>query len=87
MDSYDILVIILSITLAVFLILGITVLAYLVKFVKNLKEISDKAKGLIDDASSVVGTMKKAAGPTVVAKFVADQISNAVKNHANKSKD
>lgn len=87
MDSYDILVIILSVTLAVFLILGIFVMAYLVKFSKNLKEISDKAKTLVDDASSVVGTMKKAAGPAVVAKFVADQISNAVKNHSKTKED
>ena len=86
MDSYDILVIILSVTLAVFLILGIVVLIYLVKFMKNVKEISDKAKSLIDDASSVVGTVKKAAAPTMVAKFVADQISNAVKTHSDKSK-
>lgn len=87
MDSYDILVIILSVTLAVFLILGIVAMAYIIKLVKNLKEISDKAKTLVDDASSVVGTMKKAAAPTVVAKFVADQISNAVKKHGKSKED
>ncbi len=81
MDSYDILVIILSVFLAIFLLLGIIVLVYLVKFMKNVKEISDKASQLVKDAGSVAATMKTAAAPAVVAKFVADQISNAVKKH------
>lgn len=86
MDSYDILVIILSVMLIIFLGLAIVLSVYLVKLVKNIKEISDKAKELVSDASSVASTMKKAAAPTVVAKFVADQISNAVKKH-NKDKE
>jgi len=86
MNSYDILVIILSVCLAIFLVLGIIVLVYLVKLIKNIKEISDKAKAMVDDAGSVIGTMKKAAAPAVVAKFVADQIGNAVKKHNEDSK-
>ncbi len=53
----------------------------MVKFVKNIKEISEKAKDMVNNAESIIGTMKKAAAPAVVAKFVADQISNAVKKH------
>ncbi len=68
--------------LAILLGLAIVLTAYLVKLVKNLKEISEKAKEMVNDASSVAATMKKAAAPTVVAKFVADQISNAVKKHS-----
>lgn len=82
MNSYDVLVIILSVMLAIFLGLAIVLTAYLVKFVKNIKEISEKAKEMVNDASSVAATMKKAAAPTVVAKFVTDQISNAVKKHS-----
>lgn len=67
--------------LIIFLGLAIVLSVYLVKLVKNIKEISEKAKELVSDASSVASTMKKAAAPTVVAKFVADQISNAVKKH------
>lgn len=85
MDSFDILVIILSVFLAIFLLIGIVVLVYLAKFMKNMKEISDKASQLIKDAGSVAATMKSAAAPTVVAKFVADQISHAIKKH-NKEK-
>jgi hypothetical protein len=84
MDSYDILVIMLSTFLAIFLLLGIIVLVYLVKLMKNAKEISDKAKTLVDDVSSAASTMKKAAAPAAVAKFVAQQISNATKKNDKK---
>lgn len=85
MDSYDILVILLSSLLAIVLIIAVITGIYIAKFAKNIKEISDKAKDLVDDASSVAATMRKAAAPTVVAKFVAEQISNAVKKHGDKS--
>lgn len=68
--------------LIIFLGLATVLLVYLVKLAQNIKEISEKAKELINDASSVASTMKKAAAPTVVAKFVADQISSAVKRHS-----
>ena len=87
MNSYDVLVVILSIMLTIFLLLAIVATVYIVKLTKNLKEISDKAKELVDDASTVASTMKKAAAPTVVAKFVAEQISNAVKKHAKDNKE
>lgn len=86
MDSYDILVIILSTMLALFLLLSIIALVYIVKITKNIKEISDKAKSLVDNAESFAETMKKSAAPAVVAKFVAEQVSNAVKKHNKKEK-
>lgn len=86
MDSYDILVIILSIMLAIFLLTGIIAGIYIAKFAKNVKEISDKAKDLVDNASSAAAMMKKAAAPAAVAKFVAEQIGEAVKKHNKDSK-
>ena len=83
MDAFEILVVILSVMLAIGLFIGIVIGIYLFKLVKNLKEISEKAKDLVTNAGTVAATMKKAAAPTVVAKFVADQISNAVKKHSN----
>lgn len=87
MDSYDILVILLSVLLIIFLTISIVIAIYIAKFMKNLQQISDKAKELVDDASSVAATMKKAAAPTVVAKFIADQVSSAVKKHASTKKE
>lgn len=86
MDAFEILVIILSIFLAISILLSIIVLIYTLKLVKNIKSISDKASELVENASNVAATMKKAAGPTVVAKFVAEQIAHAIKKHSNESK-
>lgn len=81
MDAFEILVIILSVFLAIFLLLGIITLVYLVKFIKNIKEISDKAKTMVEDASSFASTMKKTAAPAAMARFVAEQVNNAKKKH------
>lgn len=85
MDAFEILVIVLSTFLAIGLLLSIVVLVYVLKLIKNIKAISDKAVDLVENASSVAATMKKAAGPAVVAKFVAEQIANAVNNHSKES--
>jgi hypothetical protein len=62
MDAFEILVVVLSSLLALFLALSIVVVVFAVKLVKNLKEISDKAVVLVNDASSVAATMKKGCG-------------------------
>jgi 1,4-dihydroxy-2-naphthoate octaprenyltransferase len=86
MDAFEILVIVLSVILALFLITSLIAVIYLVKIVKNIKKISDKAASLVESASATAFMMKKAAQPAVVAKFVAEQISNAVSKHNDKSK-
>lgn len=87
MDSYDILVIILSVMLAIFLLTGIIAGIYVAKFAKNIKEISDKAKDLVDNASSAAAMMRKTAAPAAVAKFVAEQVGEAIKKHNKKAKE
>lgn len=86
MDAFEILVIVLSAMLAIILLLMIVAAVFMVKLIKNLKQISDKAASLVDNASSVAATMKKAAAPAVVARFVAEQISHAVKKHGKDNK-
>lgn len=84
MDAFEILVVILSVLLGIFLVLAIAATVFFLKLIKNIKQISDKAVSLVDSASSVAETVKKAAAPTVVAKFIADQISHAVNRHGDK---
>ncbi len=84
MDAFEILVIILSVMLAILLVLSIVTIIFIYKLVKNLKQITDKATSLMDNASNVAATMKKAAAPAVVAKFIAEQIGNAIKKHGDK---
>lgn len=86
MDAFEILVIILSTLLGLILLLGLVAVIYIVKIVKNIKRISDKAASLVESVSATAFMMKKAAQPAVVAKFVAEQISNAVSRHHDKSK-
>ncbi len=85
MDAFEILVVVLSSLLALFLALCIVVAIFAIKLVKNLKEISDKAVTLVNNAGSVAATMKKAAAPAVVARFIAEQVSHAIKRHGDKS--
>jgi len=86
MNAFEILVVILSACLALSLILSIIILIYILKLIKNIKRISDKAADLVDNASTVAATMKKAAAPAVVAKFIVEQINNAVSRHSSNSK-
>jgi len=75
MDSYDILVIVLSITLGILLILTIVFIAVLIKLVNQLRSISKKAEEIVDDVESVSGFFKKAAGPVAVTSFISNIVS------------
>lgn len=86
MDAFEILVLILSVFLAICLMLTTVAMVYVVKIVKNIKHISDKASSIVEDASSAAAMVKKVAAPATVAKFVAEQISEAVSKH-NKNKE
>lgn len=87
MDAFEILVIILSAVLAGCLVIGFITLVYLLKVIKNIKHISDKAASLVESASDAAAIMKKAAAPTVIAKFIAEQVGKAVSSHKSKDKE
>lgn len=75
MDSYDILVIILSIALAVLLVVSIIFVSVLIKLVNQLRVISKKAEEIVDDVESVSGFFKKAAGPVAVTSLISNIVS------------
>jgi hypothetical protein len=75
MDSYDILVIVLSIALAILLIVSIMFVVVLIKLVNQLRVISKKAEEIVDDVESVSGFFKKAAGPVAVTNLVSNIVS------------
>jgi uncharacterized metal-binding protein len=80
--AFNILVVILSIFLAIFLILGITILVYALKLAKAARRIGDKAELAADDAKEFMHGIKGAIAPAVAAKL----ISSALKNFTKKSK-
>lgn len=75
MDSYDILVIVLSIALAILLVVSIIFVSVLIKLVNQLRVISKKAEEIVDDVESVSGFFKKAAGPVAVTSLVSNIVS------------
>ena len=73
------LVIILSVTLTIFLIVGIVLLSLLIKLTKKLREIADTAQTVVENVESASETLKKSAGPLAAGKFLIN-IADAVFN-------
>lgn len=67
-QAYSTLVIILSITLAVFLILAIISAVYLIKLLKSANRISDKAETVVNNIEEASENFKKVAGPAAAVQ-------------------
>lgn len=70
MDAFEILVIILSIALGIFLTLGIVLLILVIKITRHIKNIVEKAESVVDDVESVSQFFKKSAFPVAIGKLV-----------------
>lgn len=70
MDYYQTLVIILSVTLAIFLVLAIIATVLLVTILKKFKKIAENAELVSDNIAEASRTMKKFAGPAAVANVI-----------------
>jgi hypothetical protein len=67
-NAQDILVIILSTFLAIFLLLNIVALIFIVKIVKTVQRITDKAEQLADKAEEIGDFVKHATGPIIIGR-------------------
>lgn len=85
MDAFEILVIILSVALAIFLILSIVVIVYLLKVVKSIQLMTEKASNAVESVSNVAVNVGKFVTPAATGKFIIDTVQKMVKNH-NKEK-
>lgn len=72
MDAFEILVVILSITLAILLVLCIAIAISVIKLVRKLRDITDKAEEIVDDVEAVSGFFRKTAGPVAVTNLVSN---------------
>ena len=70
MDSFDILVIILSLTLTIFLIMAIVATSYIIKLLKKMNGTADSAKAAAQNIEAITGSVKSVANGTVVASAV-----------------
>ena len=75
MDAFQILVIILSVTLAVFLVLAIILTINFIKISQTLRSIVAKADSVMDDVESVAEFFKKTSVPLGVTSLLANIVS------------
>ncbi len=69
-QAAEILVIILSVVLAIFLIVGIALLILLIKLTKTIKQVVEKAEGVITDVGAAAHSFKNVAGPLSIGKLL-----------------
>ena len=75
-NAEEILVIILSTTLAIFLILGIVALVKINKILKHIEYITAKAEKIADKAEAVGDFFQKTAGSTALVKLVSNIVNS-----------
>jgi hypothetical protein len=68
--TQQILVIFLSTALAILLVLSIIIAAMVIRLLKTLRLIADKAERLVESAEAVGSVFKNAAGPLGVFRFL-----------------
>lgn len=71
MDSYDILVIILSIALTIFLIVAIIATSLFIQILKRIRSISDTAQQTADNVEEFSAQLKSAGKVTAVGSVIA----------------
>lgn len=77
------LVVILSAFLALFLLLGIIVLAEIIQVMNHIKRITEKAEAIADRAEHISEFFQKGAGTASVLKVVSN-IMSSIKEHKRK---
>ena len=70
-NTEQILIILLSSVLTIFLVLCIVATVYVIKLIKSVQRISAKAEALTDKAEAVSEFVQHAAGPVLVGKVLA----------------
>jgi membrane protein implicated in regulation of membrane protease activity len=83
--AMQVLVIIVSATLTLFLLLAIVALIYLIKVLHALKRLTDKAEVLADKAGVVGEFIGRAAGPVAVGRLLT-HVAESVFNHGKKDR-
>lgn len=86
MDSYDILVIILSATLAILLVLLIVATTYVIKILRNVRDITEKAQNVADRVDNMSSYLEKGMGPVAFGQTLANMFSSFNKGRGKKSR-
>ncbi len=84
--SESILVIILSILLAVFLTLSIVIAVTIIKLLKHIKNITEKAENIADKAEAVTSFFQHTTGPVAISKLISNIFNAYRENNERKKK-
>jgi type IV secretory pathway component VirB8 len=76
----EVLLIIVSGVLAVFLLVAIAALVKLIQLLKFLRHIAEQAEKIADSAEAATEILRKSAGPLALIKFVGNIIETVVKH-------
>lgn len=83
-SASEILVIILSIFLALFLILGIALLMYLIKLTKQIREVTKTAEHTMSSIDTVVSGAAKVVSPIFMAEMISKLVNKFKKEKGEK---
>lgn len=86
MESYDILVIILAVTLGILLVLSIIAMVFTIKVLRQLKRITERAEHFAHNIEDVSEFFKKSAGPVAITKLLSN-IIETMRDKKGKHKD
>jgi predicted PurR-regulated permease PerM len=78
MDAFQILVIVLSVMLAIFLILGIVLLATFISISRKIKHITETISDATDEAKAFLENLRNLATPAVIARVFIKFIKRAI---------
>ncbi|QQS69597.1 hypothetical protein IPP75_00390 [Candidatus Saccharibacteria bacterium] len=80
MDAFEILVIILSVFLAIFLLLSIAIAVLTLKLVKSLREVATKGGAIVDRVEEIGETFAKNAGAVGLLRMLMKFVTTASKH-------
>lgn len=83
----EILVIILSIFLAIFLLLAIALMTYLIILTKQIRRVTDSAERAVGNFQSIISGVSKAVSPVFIAKMASDLIKKFNKSKKGNNQD
>ena len=83
-SAAEVLVVILSIFLALFLILGITLTIYLINLTRQIRKVTNAAERTVGNLESVVSKFSKVISPIFVAEMVTKFIRKIKKEKRDK---
>jgi predicted transcriptional regulator len=79
--SMNILVIILSVVLAVFLLLSIIIAVQVIRLMRTIDRLAKKAESVMETAESVGRVFKNVSGPLAAARLVQNIVEGVVKHN------